>query len=265
MDAAFADAGDGARRLTVAGTGEDLALARAVMPAPCRAPPISTLPRWNATAPIRSNAPARPTTRPGSAPKARSSPPAPMPAPIWRSAICPPSAPRHGWRRVAEATLWTTRPARRPSPLTGTATDLALRQAGAERDFVGETCFNAAGALKNGTVTLETARIDHPQFLRRCQRHPMAPTRPTRRRRSLRRICPSSSGGCRRRVDAPPDRRQRRGPGSDLTGTARNLRVGNAQPMARWRARPADGARRAEAGGRFDIQQFEARNPQLSP
>ena len=264
VDAAFADAGDGTRRLTVAGTGEDLALGQSGNAGTLSGTTdidIAALER-DGTYTIERASLTNDQTRinaEGSIGPAGTDARADL-------AISDLSAIGLGMAGavVAEATLRDDRTGAQAFTLTGTATDLAMRQAGAERALRGETRFNAAGALKNGTVTLETARIDHPQL-----RADASGTYGADKADLTAQINAADlsfvGGGVGGALDATAGiADSAEGRVFDLTGTARNLRVGNARADGALAGETRLTARAVQKGGRFDIQQFEARNPQLS-
>lgn len=264
VDAAFADTADGARRLTITGTGEDLALGQrgnAGKLTGTTAIDVAALER-DGTYTIERASLTNDQTRISAAGSV---------GPAGTDAradldISDLSALGLGMGGAvtAQATLKDDETGAQVFSLDGTATDLALRQAGAERALQGETRFTASGKLQSGVVTLETARIDNPK-LRGDASGVYGPDQ-TDLTASLNAsdlsFLGGGAGGALNAKAAITDTAQ--GRVFDVTGTAQGLRIGNPQADGALAGETRLAVHAVQSGNRYDIQRLTAENPQLN-
>ncbi|SDD47309.1 Autotransporter translocation and assembly factor TamB [Paracoccus isoporae] len=164
----------------------------------------------------------------------------------------------------AEASLQDDGSGARNFTLDGTATDLALRQAGADRALQGETRINAQGSERDGVITIDSARIDNPNLTATAQ-GVYGPDQTALDVDLQAEDLAFLGGGFGGEVDAQAtitDSGQ--GRRYDLTGTAQDLRVGNAQADAALSGETRFVAEAVQRGSEIEIGRLDAENPQLS-
>lgn len=264
VDAAFADTADGARRLTITGTGDDLALGQEGNAGKLTGTTdidVAALER-DGTYTIERASLTNNQTRISAAGSV---------GPAGTDAradvdISDLSALGLGMGGAvtAQATLQDDDTGAQVFAVDGTATDLALRQAGAERALQGETRFTAAGKLKSGVVTLDSAQIDNPK-LRADASGVYGPDQTdltaTLDASDLSFLGNGAGGALKADAgitDTPEGRV------FDLTGAAQGLRIGNPQADGALAGETRLAARAIQNGNRYEIQRLNAENPQLS-
>ena len=263
VDAAFADIADGARRLTITGTGEDLALGQRgnggkltgttdIDVAALERDGTYTIERANLTndqtriSAAGSVGPAGTDAR----------------ADVEISDL---SALGLGMAGAvdANATLKDDGTGAQVFAVDGTATDLALRQAGAERALKGETRFTAAGNLKSGVITLDSAKIDNPKLSADARGVYGADQTDLTAKVNASDLS-FVGGGFSGALDADAEITDTpQGRIFEVTGNAQDLKVGNAQADGALAGETRIAARAIQKGSRYEIQQFDAENPQI--
>ncbi|NHF72919.1 translocation/assembly module TamB domain-containing protein [Paracoccus xiamenensis] len=163
----------------------------------------------------------------------------------------------------ADATLTDDGQGGRNFTLTGTATDLALNQAGADRALQGEARIQARGSQKGELITIEQAQIDHPQLAANASG--VLGTGQTDLEATLRAgdlgFLGRGFGGA---LDAQVNIADgAEGRSFDVTGTAQGLQVGNAQADAALAGETRLAVQAVQDGGRFTITRMQAENPQV--
>ena len=264
IDAAFADTAEGARRLTITGTGEDLALGQEgnagkltgttdIDVAALERDGTYTIERASLT-----NDQTRISAEGSFGPAGTNAR-----ADVQVSDLSALGL-GMGGALSAQATVQDDETGAQVFSLDGTATDLALRQAGAERALQGETRFTAAGKLKSGVVTLDSARIDNPK-LRADASGVYGPDQTDLTAQldaSDLSFLGGGAGGALKAnaaiTDAPEGRV------FDITGTAQGLRIGNPQADGALAGETRLAARAVQSGNRYEIQRLTAENPQLN-
>ncbi|MDO5640793.1 MAG: translocation/assembly module TamB domain-containing protein [Paracoccus sp. (in: a-proteobacteria)] len=264
VDAAFRDAPDGARRLTVTGTGQDLALGQqgnAGRLTGATRIDISALEQAGTYQIERAeltNDKARISAEGVIGPEGSNAS-----ADAEISDLAALGLGMAG-ALTAQATLKDDGSGAQAFNLTGTAHDLALRQAGAGQALQGETRFSASGNLQGGLITLDQAGITHPKL--RADAGGTYGTGQTDLNARIEATDLSFLGGgvggaltARAQVSDSATGRL-----FDVTGTARNLAVGNAQADGALAGETRLAFRATQSGSRFDIERFDAENPQVS-
>lgn len=163
----------------------------------------------------------------------------------------------------AVATLQDSADGAQAFTLNGTATDLALRQAGADRALQGETRFTVSGDFDQGVVTLDSAQIDNPQLQADASGvyGPDQTDISARLNASDLAFLGAGFGGAldaSAAINDTPDGRI-----FDVKGTAQDLRVGNAQADGALAGETRLAVRAIQNGSRYEIQQLAAENPQI--
>lgn len=163
----------------------------------------------------------------------------------------------------ADVTLTDDGQGGRNFALTGTATDLALNQAGPDRALKGEARIHAQGSQRAGLITVEQAQIDHPQLTANATG--TWGTGQTNLTGSLR---AGDLGFLGRGFGGVLDAQVKVADGAegrsfDVTGTANALRVGNAQADAALAGETRLAVQALQDGGRFTITRMQAENPQV--
>ncbi|MBA4491025.1 translocation/assembly module TamB domain-containing protein [Paracoccus sp. S1E-3] len=262
VDARFADTGDGARRLTVTGEGENLALGQAgLQGANGRSQiDISALERDGTYTiekadllsdqnQIRASGVIAPT---GTDAKAQ-----------LRLGDLADFGLGASGALNADATLTDDGQGGRNFTLTGTATDLALNQAGPDRALKGETRIQAQGSQKDGLITVDEAQIDHPQLTANASGTwgtGQTDLDATLRAGDLAFLGRGFGGALDAQIKVADGTDGR---SFDMTGTAQALRVGNAQADAALSGETRLAVQAVQEGGRFTITRMQAENPQV--
>ncbi len=164
---------------------------------------------------------------------------------------------------TADAVLKDDGQGGRDFTLTGTATDLALNQAGPDRALKGETRIQAEGRQTGGVITIERAQIDHPQLAANASG--VWGAGQTNLDATLRAgdlgFAGRGFGGVLDAQIKVADGAQ--GRSFDVTGTAEALRVGNAQADAALAGQTRLNLQVVQDGGRYAITRMQAENPQV--
>ncbi|WBU59986.1 translocation/assembly module TamB domain-containing protein [Paracoccus albus] len=263
VDAVFADTGDGARRLTVTGTGEDLALGQRgnagtltgttdIDVAALERDGTYTIERATLTN-DQTRINAEGSIGPGGT-DAR--------ADLDISDLSALGLGMAG-AVTAEASVQDTEAGGQAFSVTGTATDLALRQAGEDRALQGETRFVANGSLNEGVVTLDSAQIDNPQLSANASGvyGPDQTELTARLDASDLSFIGGGVGGAANASAEITDTDD--GRVFDVTGSAQDLTIGNAQADAALAGETRLAVRAIQNGSRYEIEQLQAENPQI--
>ncbi|WP_313136714.1 translocation/assembly module TamB domain-containing protein [Paracoccus jeotgali] len=164
----------------------------------------------------------------------------------------------------AQARLTDAENGARDFSLTGTAQDLALNQAGADSALLGETRIEVTGQEQDGVITLDTATIAHPKLSADASgRFGEGQSDLTAQldASDLSFLGRDFGGALQAQVtlqDQDGARQYR------LTGTGRDLRLGQAQADAALQGETRLEVQAEQRGGRLDIQKLQAENAQLS-
>ncbi|WBU63844.1 translocation/assembly module TamB domain-containing protein [Paracoccus aerodenitrificans] len=164
----------------------------------------------------------------------------------------------------ADATLQDDASGARAFTVEGTATDLALRQAGADRALAGETRFVARGTQQDGLISVETAQVDNLDLSAEASgRYGEGQTDLTATIQAE--DLAFLGGGVGGSLDADATIRDSdEGRRYDVTGQAQDLRVGNAQADGALAGETRFVARAVQNGSRITIDRLDAENPQVT-
>ncbi|MFD1795135.1 hypothetical protein FQV27_14335 [Paracoccus aurantiacus] len=263
VDARFVDTGDGARRLTVTGEGENLALGQLGLQgdngrtqidiAALERDGVYTIERAEMTS-DENQISAAGTVGPSGTDAT---------AELRLGNLAKFGLGMSGALN-ADAVLKDDGTGSRDFTLTGTATDLALNQAGSEGALAGETRIDIRGSQAGGTITVDDAKIDHPQL------NANASGVWGEGQTDLNAMLNASDlsflgrgyGGALKAQGIVRDSGS--GRSYDVTGTAQDMKLGNAQADAALAGETRLALRAVERGGRFTIDQLQAENPQIS-
>ncbi|MDO5605087.1 MAG: translocation/assembly module TamB domain-containing protein, partial [Paracoccus sp. (in: a-proteobacteria)] len=148
--------------------------------------------------------------------------------------------------------------------LNGTGTDLSFGQAGADQALAGETRIAARGTENGGLLTIEAAQIENPRL--NADASGIWGQGRTDLNAGLRADNLSFVGaGFGGALDASARIRDTaRGRSFDLTGTGRDLRLGNAQADGALAGETRVNAQVIQSGNRFVIEELQAENPQIT-
>ncbi|WBU52935.1 translocation/assembly module TamB domain-containing protein [Paracoccus sp. SCSIO 75233] len=261
VDARFTDIEDGKRRLTVTGTGDDLALGQAQADAALSGTTtidVSAVEQGGNFTIERAELANNQTEV--SAQGVIGPDGTDASADLSMSDL---SALGLGWSGAveADATLTDAENGGRGFTLTGTGTDLSLGVGGA---LTGETRFTATGTQNGGLIELESAQIENPDLSADASgRFGQDQTDLTAQLRADDLSFLGRGLGGAVNADATV-RDTARGRAITLDGTARNLRVGNAQGNAALAGETRLAVEAVQSGSRITFERLQVENPQIA-
>ncbi|WBU56342.1 translocation/assembly module TamB domain-containing protein [Paracoccus sediminicola] len=264
VDASFADTGDGARRLTVTGEGQDLALGQQG-----NAGTLTGTTDINVSAVERDGSYTIEQARLSNDQTLINAEGMIGPSGTDANAeieMTDLSALGLGMSGAlsADASLQDDGSGARSFTVDGIASDLALRQAGADRALSGETRFRATGTQQEGLITLESAQIDNPN-LSGSASGTFGDGQTDLDAELQAGDLAFLGGGFGGAVDAEAQIQDTpQGRSYDVSGTAQDLSIGSAQADAALAGETRFAAQAVQDGGRITISRLDAENPQLS-